>query len=340
MCLPCLFVYQRKEEKTMDNIRHHNFDIERDVFFFEDGYIKEMYFNPDSSAGGSIVENIITFCQFLSAAKNGYSEDIWTNLEGECRQFVYDIDNESFPYYLDIFQKDGDVSGATEKTFNKILEYIINNSISPRFVFRPDVVQEYLLDSKSLVVTRYDHRLTDIVLHYNAISSPQEFFDRLHAFSKCEKVDIEETDSVCFTDKYSKCEKVDIEETDSVCFTDKYIGGYDRETMIELVVYAQQAEREKDIQKQIDTMIASVRLLTIDLQELAKSVNNRNCCCYCTPSETGYCTDVFSDPESAMEVSLSVGDGAVGINVKFADGREGWLATAARYCPYCGRKIR
>ena len=156
----------------------------------------------------------------------------------------------------------------------------------------------------NLVVTRYEHRLADIVLHYNAISSPQEFFDRLHAFSKCEKVDIE--------------------ETDSVCFTDKYIGGYDRETMIELVVYAQQAEREKDIQKQIDTMIASVRLLTIDLQELAKSVNNRNCgCCYCTPSETGYCTDVFSDPESAMEVSLSVGDGAVDINVKFADGREG-----------------
>ena len=323
MCLPCLFVYQRKEEKTMDNIRHHNFDIERDVFFFEDGYIKEMYFNPDSSAGGSIVENIITFCQFLSAAKNGYNEDIWTTLEGECRQFIYDIDTESFPYYLDIFQKDGDASGATEETYKKVLEYIINNSISPRFVFRPDVVQEYLLDSKSLVVTRYDHRLADIVLHYNAISSPpspQEFFDRLHAFSKCEKTDIED---------------------DSFVFTGKYRGDYERESMIELVVYAQQAERENELQKQIDTMIASVRLLTIDLQELAKSVNNRNCgCCYCTPSETGYCTDVFSDPESAMEVSLSVGDGAVGINVKFADGREGWLATAARYCPYCGRKIR
>ena len=111
--------------------------------------------------------------------------------------------------------------------------------------------------------------------------------------------------------------------------------------MIELVVYAQQAERENELQKRIDTMIASARLLTIDLQKLAKSVNNRNCgCCYCTPSETGYCTDVFSDPESAMEVSLSVGDGAVDINVKFADGREGRLATAARYCPYCGRKIR
>ena len=317
---PLSFCLSKKGRKTMDNIRHHNFDIERDVFFFEDGYIKEMYFNPDSSAGGSIVENIITFCQFLSAAKNGYSEDIWTNLEGECRQFVYDIDNESFPYYLDIFQKDGDVSGATEKTFNKILEYIINNSISPRFVFRPDVVQEYLLDSKSLVVTRYDHRLTDIVLHYNAISSPQEFFDRLHAFSKCEKTDIED---------------------DSFVFTEKYRGDYERESMIELVVYAQQAERENELQKRIDTMIASARLLTIDLQELAKSVNNRNCgCCYCTPSETGYCTDVFSDPESAMEVSLSVGDGAVDINVKFADGREGRLATAARYCPYCGRKIR
>ena len=320
MCLPCLFVYQRKEEKTMDNIRHHNFDIERDVFFFEDGYIKEMYFNPDSSAGGSIIENDIAFCQFLSAAKNGYSEDIWTTLEGECRQFIYDIDTESFPYYLDIFQKNGDVSGTTEETFNKILEYITKRVGSPKFIFRKDVVQEFFVNT-NLVVTRYEHRLADIVLHYNAISSPQEFFDRLHAFSKCEKVDIE--------------------ETDSVCFTDKYIGGYDRETMIELVVYAQQAEREKDIQKQIDTMIASVRLLTIDLQELAKSVNNRNCgCCYCTPSETGYCTDVFSDPESAMEVSLSVGDGAVDINVKFADGREGRLATAARYCPYCGRKIR
>ena len=51
-------------------------------------------------------------------------------------------------------------------------------------------------------------------------------------------------------------------------------------------------------------------------------------------------TDVFKSPDSDMEITLSVEENKVLINVQLAVGRTGILTTQAKYCPYCGKNIK
>ena len=70
------------------------------------------------------------------------------------------------------------------------------------------------------------------------------------------------------------------------------------------------------------------------------SENKENFCPYCTMVNGSFYTDVFKSPDSDMEITLSVGENKVQINVQLADGRTGILTTQAKYCPYCGRNIK
>lgn len=330
---PLPYLFGTKGRFYMEN-KKYDFDTGRDAFFFEDDCIVEMYFNSNSSAGRSIVENHIRFAQFLVAAQIGYDDNIWSTLEGGCTQYIHDIDNEVFPYYLDIFQKKESACGTTEDTFHLILDYIYNKLCVPKFIMKPDGIWEYIFDKETGTATRCKHELTDVAANKFSETSDQ-FFEKLHGIGKREQSKIGEygfDDFLLGSDRFSQ-------------------KGYTKETMCTLVTYADtellhrtaeyQTTSLHEVITRMDEAVSHAMLDAMKLRHLYNALRGENKgCCYCTPSDIGYCVDTFSDPETKMEVQLCIGEGSVEINVKFADGREGRLATTARYCPYCGKKIR
>ena len=64
-------------------------------------------------------------------------------------------------------------------------------------------------------------------------------------------------------------------------------------------------------------------------------------CSYCYPAEDGtYTMEYFADPEGKADITLFAGKEGLQLNVELSDGRSGLITTAARYCPYCGRKFK
>ena len=115
---------------TADNFETASFDIDGSSFAKENyeginqtkvfktplGF-EEIYFNPDSSAGGQLVYNKYPYALIREAAKTGNVEDFFQYLNDNCTQYSVDVDNENFlDYAEDFITKEADYSESNKET--------------------------------------------------------------------------------------------------------------------------------------------------------------------------------------------------------------------------------
>lgn len=78
---------------------------------------EEIYFNPDSSAGGQLVYNKYPYALIREASKTGNVEDFFQYLNDNCTQYSVDVDNENFlDYAEDFITKQADYSKSDKET--------------------------------------------------------------------------------------------------------------------------------------------------------------------------------------------------------------------------------
>ena len=78
---------------------------------------EEIYFNPDSSAGGQLVYNKYPYALIREAAKTGNVEDFFQYLNDNCTQYNVDVDNENFlDYAEDFITEEADFSESNKET--------------------------------------------------------------------------------------------------------------------------------------------------------------------------------------------------------------------------------
>ena len=91
--------------QTEDDLYKTAFDD--DLFYLrEEGSVRWIYYNPNSSAGGQYVENVIHFEDILNAARYKSSTDFFDCLGSDCKQWLIDIGTESFEEYNREFNED------------------------------------------------------------------------------------------------------------------------------------------------------------------------------------------------------------------------------------------
>ncbi len=111
-----------------------NFDeINQDKFFKTDNGFEEIYYNPDSTAGGQLVYNEFPFELILEALKQDNKESFYETIASRCKQCLVDIDAPEFlrclldfmerkPYYL------GDTMETTKAMIEEINDGRVDNN--------------------------------------------------------------------------------------------------------------------------------------------------------------------------------------------------------------------
>lgn len=115
------YCYKTSELEKFKNTRfvEQNFeDVDKDKFFITDNGVTEVYFNPDSTAGGQLVYNEISKDLIAEAAKaTSNSTEFFDYLQEKCRQYLMDIDSPEFKGHLDSFmQRKADFEDYSDKT--------------------------------------------------------------------------------------------------------------------------------------------------------------------------------------------------------------------------------
>lgn len=122
------YCYNRMALDRFNNSRlvEQNIDkIERDAFFKTDYGVKEIYFNPDSAAGGQIVINEISKDSIKDALKYSKKPDAFFDFLGsQCTQYLIDIDTPEFKEsFLDFINKEADICGVGKNAVKEILRH-------------------------------------------------------------------------------------------------------------------------------------------------------------------------------------------------------------------------
>ncbi len=80
-------IYAKRRKETSDYSK----------LYIEVDTLREVYFNPDSNAGGQLVTNHYSPSAILETLERyGDLADFWSCLEGEARQYLTDIDTPDF----------------------------------------------------------------------------------------------------------------------------------------------------------------------------------------------------------------------------------------------------
>jgi HSP90 family molecular chaperone len=67
----------------------------------ENGSVRRLYYNPDSSTGGQYVEKVLDFA-LIREADN--AEDFFSRFEENCKQYLIDIGTDDFAGYNELFK--------------------------------------------------------------------------------------------------------------------------------------------------------------------------------------------------------------------------------------------
>ena len=183
----------------------------------------------------------------------------------------------------------------------------------------------------------YYHTFDDIEA-VSLSSTPAEFFEKLHTISKSDAAEVGSINFDTMLYAYMFNNTSDIRDyTEDVTNTIiRYADYHLARTSPKFLA--------KDLDELIDRMEAARQKQENDLlflRNLCDAIKTpKSGCPYCIEKDGKFSVDVFKDPNSDMEIALSVGENKVQIGVRFADGRKGVLTTRGKYCPYCGRKIR
>ncbi len=96
-------------------------------FYFDDavGCVTMMYYNPDSNAGGQLVENKLhlnVLKEWFDECKNG--EEFWNRFDERAEQYLTDIDSPDFAYAAKCFVEEPcGCSGESQETIDAIRDW-------------------------------------------------------------------------------------------------------------------------------------------------------------------------------------------------------------------------
>ena len=101
-----------------------NFDaVNQDKFFKTDYGFEEIYFNPDSTAGGQLVYNEYPFDLIREAAKKENVVKFYDHLNSGCKQYLIDIDSPEFMDSVkDFIGRKPDYLKDNQKTANAMMK--------------------------------------------------------------------------------------------------------------------------------------------------------------------------------------------------------------------------
>jgi len=109
-------------------IKQNNTDFEADKFYVDEraGYIKEMYYNPNSNAGGQLVLNYLYLDVLQEAFEECKTEEaFWGRLDECARQYLIDIDTPEFAGDAwDFVNKPYNFEGQTCETMDSIKRWV------------------------------------------------------------------------------------------------------------------------------------------------------------------------------------------------------------------------
>lgn len=112
--------------KEKDLFLLRNEDLDRDVFFFNKDAetVYEIYYNPDSAAGGQFVQNSISFDLIRGAHEeaNGNTEMFFDILQEEARQYLTDIGDDDFGSMLEWYKSPPDAVGYCADTMETLMK--------------------------------------------------------------------------------------------------------------------------------------------------------------------------------------------------------------------------
>lgn len=126
----CLYMYcynknDLQKHKDLQFIEKNYREIDRDRFFKTTNGLMEMYYNPDSSEGGQIVELTIDFEDIRETAelyKN--PKEFFSYLEGISKGALYDVGTETFRETAEyMLESNPDFEGCTKRTMDAIKKY-------------------------------------------------------------------------------------------------------------------------------------------------------------------------------------------------------------------------
>lgn len=106
-------------------VEQHYDKTKRDVFLKTDGGVTEVYYNPDSNAGGQLVYIENSKNNIIEAAKVGKTtEEFFSHLEGIGNGYLVDIDTPEFRMCFEDFMKcKADFEGCNKKTMNGLKKH-------------------------------------------------------------------------------------------------------------------------------------------------------------------------------------------------------------------------
>lgn len=106
-------------------VSEHSSAFQNSKFYIEDYAVKEVYYNPDSNAGGQLVTNRYSCSSIVEAYENhNDSDSFWDHLGSTAQQYLTDIDASEFGMEAKEFvESPCDYSGNNEETMNAIYRW-------------------------------------------------------------------------------------------------------------------------------------------------------------------------------------------------------------------------
>lgn len=93
-------------------------ELQDSRFYMEDDVVREVYYNPDSDAGGQFVTNLHSPSSVIEAHEKCLDNDtLWGYLESSAKQYLTDISDSEFMSAAKSFiENPFDFKGNSEKT--------------------------------------------------------------------------------------------------------------------------------------------------------------------------------------------------------------------------------
>ncbi|MCL2578154.1 MAG: hypothetical protein FWE27_08930 [Defluviitaleaceae bacterium] len=128
-----LFIADRVENNNA-YIEKHSDEFDKTKFYLDvcgGGWVRMVYFNPDSNAGGQLVYDLLSDSVISEAGKK-CEEDFWNHLYEHARQTLMDIDRQDFMSCAEEFVEDScSFTEQSSETMVKLIQWA-DNSLKPK----------------------------------------------------------------------------------------------------------------------------------------------------------------------------------------------------------------
>lgn len=113
------------EALNLKYVSEHSSAFQDSKFYVEDDIVREVYYNPDSNAGGQLVTNLYPRSAVVEAHEK-YSDinNFWSYLESMAKQYLTDIDTSEFASEAKEFvESPCDFGGNNKETMNTLCKW-------------------------------------------------------------------------------------------------------------------------------------------------------------------------------------------------------------------------